>query len=478
MDRKSQYKHKSDDVETIRNRNRNEEIALRKERKEKYLCTKRWHLTDGEDIQDEFTVSEVKSATVKLKKPGSDLLSSLRLLKQAFAHGTTYIDAFLSEENALNTLVGIYTGTNSEHQVEAGWCITNIAAGTHNHAMTVMKFVAPYLASYLTGDNYLLQDQSSWAIGNLAGDSQECRNLIRSQGVVAPLIKLMQSQHPSVVQSAAFALSNLAKESVEISREMVHGHVIPALLPHYTLRPDNMGVLSEVSWVFTHLASSGEFSEEMVKHGVLSQTVELLVQLAESQQTLVRDGVVETPLLRCLGNLCSGPDEYTTMACQNPKLLPALGTYLSATHRHIKKETLWVLSNLTSEPSACQTVLQSPLLPLILDQVPAAFDIKMEALYVLCNMACHGDDACNFLVDNGVFQQIVPVLKSSDIEILNLGLSLVEMLLRMASNGSHVFEECDGISRLEALDYHSNDTIRHQASDLLEQYFYGEDDEG
>lgn len=68
-----------------------------------------------------------------------------------------YLYLFISEENALHTLVGIYTGSNSELQVEAGWCITNIAAGTHNHAMTVMKYVAPYLASYLSGDNYLLQ---------------------------------------------------------------------------------------------------------------------------------------------------------------------------------------------------------------------------------------------------------------------------------------------------------------------------------
>lgn len=40
--------------------------------------------------------------------------------------------------------------------------------------------------------------------------------------------------------------------------------------------------------------------------------------------------------------------------------------------------------------------------------------------------------------------------------------------------GCHVFEECDGVTRLEALDYHNNDTIRHQASELLDVYFYGE----
>lgn len=402
-------------------------------------------------------------------------MASLKLLKQAFSQGTAYIDAFFSEENALHTLVGLYTGTNSEFQIEAGWCITNISAGSHDHAMSVTKYVAPYLVAYLSSDNYLLQDQSAWALGNLAGDSQECRNMVRAQGVVAPLIKLSQSQHPAVVQSAAFALSNLAKECIEISREMVQGKVIPALLPHFTFSPENIDVLSEVSWVFTYLATSGEFSEDLVSHGILTQVVVLLIQLSGVQPHIAK---VVTPLLRCLGNLCSGPDEYTIMVCENAQLLPVLGTYLNSDHRHIKKETLWVLSNITSEPKACTAVTYSPLLQLILEQVPAAFDIKMEALYVLCNLACHGEEICSHLVSSGVLQQVTPVLKSSDVEILNLGLSLVEMSLRMTQNGCHVFEECDGVPRLEALDYHNNDTIRSQASDLLDMYFYGESQDG
>ncbi|CAG2204856.1 KPNA5_6 [Mytilus edulis] len=416
VDRKAQYKHKTDDVDTIRNRNRNEEIALRKEKKDKLLSSKRFRLAEGEEITDEYSISEVKTIAATLKKSGTNTLAALKLLRQAFSQGTVYIDAFISEENIIHTLVGLYTGTNSDLQLEAGWCITNISAGSHDQAMLISKYVAPYLVAYLSSQNFLLQDQSAWALGNLAGDSQECRNMVRAQGVVAPLIKLLQSQHPAVVQSAAFALSNLAKECIEISREMIQGQVISALLPHFIYHPDNVNILSEVSWVFTYLASSGEFSEEIVKNGVLTQIVVLLIQLSEVKPHIA---TVVTPLLRCLGNLCSGPDEYTVMACENQQLLPVLGTYLSSNHRHVKKETLWVLSNLTT---------------------------------------IHGEEICSYLVDNGVLQQVTPVLKSSD--------------------GCHVFEECDGVTRLEALDYHNNDTIRHQASELLDVYFYGESQEG
>ena len=53
-----------------------------------------------------------------------------------------------------------------------------------------------------------------------------------------------------------------------------------------------------------------------------------------------------TPLLRCLGNIFSGEDEYTIQACENPRLLNTLLTFLSSTIRHIVKECLWVLSNM------------------------------------------------------------------------------------------------------------------------------------
>jgi len=59
-----------------------------------------------------------------------------------------------------------------------------------------------------------------------------------------------------------------------------------------------------------------------------------------------------------------------------------------------------------------------------------------QALYVLCNLAFHGEEICSHLVSCGVLQKVAPVLKSTDIEILNLGLSLVEMALRMTQNVS------------------------------------------
>jgi len=57
---------------------------------------------------------------------------------------------------------------------------------------------------------------------------------------------------------------------------------------------------------------------------------------------------VLTPMLRCLGNIiCSGLDETAAVACRKKSLFPALGQLLASEHQHIRKECIWVLSNIT-----------------------------------------------------------------------------------------------------------------------------------
>lgn len=40
----------------------------------------------------------------------------------------------------------------------------------------------------------VLQDQCAWALGNIAGDSVECRKILHSQGCLPPLVKLLEVQ--------------------------------------------------------------------------------------------------------------------------------------------------------------------------------------------------------------------------------------------------------------------------------------------
>ena len=58
------------------------------------------------------------------------------------------------------------------------------------------------------------------------------------------------------------------------------------------------------------------------------------------------------------------------------------------------------------------------------------FYLISQALFVLGNIAWHGPEACDLLVQHKVLQSIVPILKSSDVELLNLSLDFSGLALR------------------------------------------------
>lgn len=54
-------------------------------------------------------------------------------------------------------------------------------------------------------------EQCAWAVGNVAGEGEELRNILLAQGALTPLARMMLPDKGSTVRTAAWALSNLIK---------------------------------------------------------------------------------------------------------------------------------------------------------------------------------------------------------------------------------------------------------------------------
>ena len=193
MDRKEQYKHCSTGNEVKRNRRREKEAEIRKEKREKLLSSKRIRFSELDpSVDEEFTAIQVQELAIALRKSDPTTLNTLRSLRRAFAQGSEFISVFLGVEQSLRSLVGHLTGNNPDLQLEAAWCVTNLASGTHEDTLKVLKASAPYLITYLSGHNIELQDQCAWALGNMSGDSCQCREILQVQGIVLPMAKLLK----------------------------------------------------------------------------------------------------------------------------------------------------------------------------------------------------------------------------------------------------------------------------------------------
>ena len=69
---------------------------------------------------------------------------------------------------------------------------------------------------------------------------------------------------------------------------------------------------------------------------------------------------------------------------QSGALIAAMMSYLQSMHRHIKKESLWVLSNLTAgQTRHTDALIQAGMLPPIVDLMSSTYDIKKE----VCSMS-------------------------------------------------------------------------------------------
>jgi hypothetical protein len=54
-------------------------------------------------------------------------------------------------------------------------------------------------------------EQCAWAVGNVAGEGEQTRDILIAQGALLPLARLLFSNKSSLAKTAAWALSNLIK---------------------------------------------------------------------------------------------------------------------------------------------------------------------------------------------------------------------------------------------------------------------------
>merc|ERR1712002_87002 len=70
----------------------------------------------------------------------------------------------------------------------------------------------PIFVTLLLSEQEDVQEQAIWALGNIAGDSPECRDYVLDQGILSPLLTLLtKSTRLTMTRNAVWALSNLCR---------------------------------------------------------------------------------------------------------------------------------------------------------------------------------------------------------------------------------------------------------------------------
>ena len=363
-----------------------------------------------------------------------------------------------------------------------------------------------------------LAEHCAWALGNIAGDCQELRTIVAKAGALGPLTALAtcacapahdappQGSGPGgghgrrngfvlnlggadaiaagAVQTGAWALSNLVRGNS--NGEVGHVLGLESAAERITCglsAPSE--IATEFAWILTY-CTAGEASQvnQLVKAG-LSEAV-LAVIKGPRELGKAYDGggdagvssmlsrALITPLIRIIGNVAGcGASQIQELLCDAhgtadvapPVVLDFLRSCLHAGHRAIQKEAAWALSNIasSSEPSHLHQVKRVCLEDLCALVVTSQFDIRREAAFVVRNLcAANGGDAVliESVLSEEMLQSFLSLVRAPDVSAAELGLQLIELVLRCVPNGPKLVEEVDGIDAIEQQHFSDVERLR------------------
>ncbi|KAG0250985.1 hypothetical protein DFQ27_009104, partial [Actinomortierella ambigua] len=475
------------------------DAQLRKERREALVASKRFkrsatakdspaetgtEATEG-DGEAEATLDQVNEVKALLKShKQEDKADALKRLSNYLStdHSSGPVVAYATSPEFKDVLEGILTGTDAEQQLLATWVITNMAASSSALCEAAMT-TTPHLISFLDGQNVALVDQSAWALGNMAAEGPAFSERLRANGALPPLIKLLDSKDLNLVQTACFALSNLARGQGTANEDLLKAGLVPPLLRH--LRVDTEpAVISEAAWVIVYLTSG---PENLITHLLEQRLIPLLVAPLKDFLTL---GALVIPLVRALGNIASGPDDNSAELINEAGFLPALHQLIQSDCRAVKKESLWLLSNLTADHQAGDVakIVQAGFIPTLANIVTHQnYDIRKEAAYALVHLAAHGADYVQMLPHRQLLPGFLDLLRTKDDELIWLGLRYAELILTNDSvipsdtaattTTRQLFVDLNGVDALEAVIL-SDDRDQHRLASLLMDTCFGENNHG
>lgn len=246
----------------------------------------------------------------------------------------------------------------------------------------------------------------------------------------------------------------------------------------------DLDTLVDATWALSYLSDgANDHIQAVIEAGVCRRLVDLLSHTSTS---------VQTPALRCIGNIVTGDDLQTQVVIASgalPFLIPIFRSHKEG----LRKEACWTLSNiLAGTPKQIQAVMDAELWPeLVRTLATAEPRTRREACWAVSNATSAASaDQVKYMVEHDTLGPLCTMLEMLDNRVIKVTLEAIENVLKAgeleknlkqdlgANPYAVIVEEVGGMVSIHNLQRHDNTEIYKIAYRIMETYFADEDEDG
>lgn len=348
-------------MENIRERIRNTISIERKKQRARVLNENRPAL--GECIQyASYSPAFVTEIAKKLKKKNFNV-NDYRHLQNALIQSESNIEALLKVNKLIFSLVRDISGNNPISQLGAANCCCNIALGNTKACTAIAKYISPYLIAECESLNCPLLEVCLWTIGNLSSKSQKAFEILHAQKCLCYLIKLLNECDNKILPSVVYATLHYLYGGFSFIKETELMELAEACKYRHLFEEN-----SDTLWLLALLSSNVACGSSL--YYVLPFIVNFLHRSIPNY--LSDTSSLIAACLRILGNLLT-PNTledivntfFMDLQIGDLNAQELFRILLSHHHKHIRKETLWLLGNLCNHASSSVSQTIQDIIPFL-----------------------------------------------------------------------------------------------------------------
>ncbi|CAO1376918.1 unnamed protein product [Diamesa serratosioi] len=362
---------------------------------------------------------------------------------------------------------------SADIQMEAAWALTNMCSGNSVQALYIIKEGAVgKLVNLLKSPNADVSDQCVWALGNIAGDGFESRDIILDLNVVDILISLLENDIRIKYQrNIVWLMLNLCRGKPSPSVQEIE-KLLP-ILATFILHKDS-SVVSDACWALATIANDGQYRAQLVLEQV---DIEALIDLFNNERTNIVSAA-----LRCVGNILTGNDLQVAILLSY-NIVNTFSVLLDHKDPCIVKEVTWAISNIAAgNEKQIQKLLDNGIFEK-LAKVLQNGDAKSqyEASWSVVNATKGGStEQVQKLIEKcKIFEPFCKLLLTNDPKLIAVVLDGIANIFEVFARVQDTITLCDMlvgfkiVNSIKVLQEHVDDNIHKLSFKIIDSYFSG-----